>query len=150
MVPFHGQGMNCAFEDCVALSRHLLGSDDLAAAFAAFEAERKPNALAIQEMALENYVEMRDKVDDSGFLLQRELELALQERHPQRFVPHYTMVSFMRIPYALAQHRSHVQRDLLVRHTAGRVSLDGIDWAAVDADVSERLPILADAAAMAH
>ncbi|KRA52745.1 kynurenine 3-monooxygenase [Pseudoxanthomonas sp. Root65] len=150
MVPFHGQGMNCAFEDCVALSRHLLGSDDLAVAFAAFEAERKPNALAIQEMALENYVEMRDKVDDSGFLLQRELELALQERHPQRFVPHYTMVSFMRIPYALAQHRSHVQRDLLVRHTAGRASLDGIDWAAVDADVSERLPILADAAAMAH
>ena len=145
MVPFHGQGMNCAFEDCVALARHLLASDDLAAAFAAFEAERKPNALAIQEMALENYVEMRDKVDDSGFLLQRELELALQARHPRRFVPHYTMVSFMRIPYALAQHRSHVQRDLLVRHTAGRASLDGIDWARVDADVHAQLPVLEEA-----
>lgn len=146
MVPFHGQGMNCAFEDCVALSRHLQASDDLAQAFAAFEAERKPNALAIQEMALENYVEMRDKVDDSGFLLQRELELALQQRHPQRFVPHYTMVSFMRIPYAVAQHRSHVQRDLLVRHTDGRSSLAGIDWEAVDADVLARLPVLEDAA----
>ena len=142
MVPFHGQGMNCAFEDCVSLARHLQATDDLADAFAAFEAERKPNALAIQEMALENYVEMRDKVDDSGFLLQRELELALQQRHPQRFVPHYTMVSFMRIPYALAQYRSHVQRDLLVRHTAGLASLDGVDWAAVDADVHAQLPVL--------
>lgn len=142
MVPFHGQGMNCAFEDCVALARHLHATPDLADAFAAFEAERKPNARAIQEMALENYVEMRDKVDDTGYLLQRELELSLQQRHPDRFVPHYTMVSFMRIPYAVAQHRSHVQRDLLVRHTAGRDALDGIDWAAVDADVLARLPVL--------
>jgi kynurenine 3-monooxygenase len=147
MVPFHGQGMNCAFEDCVSLSRHLQTHDDLAKAFAAFEAERKPNALAIQEMALENYVEMRDKVDDSGFLLQRELELALQQRHPRRFVPHYTMVSFMRIPYALAQHRSHVQRDLLVRHTADHASLDSIDWGAIDADVHTLLPVLEEMAA---
>src|SRR5690606_8614515 len=56
MVPFHGQGMNCAFEDCTALARHVSAAPDLAAAFAAFEAERLPNALAIQAMALENYV----------------------------------------------------------------------------------------------
>ncbi|WP_251281562.1 FAD-dependent oxidoreductase, partial [Enterobacter hormaechei] len=56
MVPFHGQGMNCAFEDCVALARHLMEADDLEGAFAAFEAERKPNARAIQQMALENYL----------------------------------------------------------------------------------------------
>jgi len=146
MVPFHGQGMNCAFEDCVSLARHLQATEDLAAAFAAFEAERKPDALAIQEMALENYVEMRDKVDDSGFLLQRELELALQQRHPDRFVPHYTMVSFMRIPYSVAQHRSEVQRALLVRHTTGRNTLDQVDWAAVDADVASTLAPLEDAA----
>ncbi|MEL1264601.1 NAD(P)/FAD-dependent oxidoreductase [Pseudoxanthomonas putridarboris] len=146
MVPFHGQGMNCAFEDCVSLARHLQATPDLAAAFAAFEAERKPNALAIQEMALENYVEMRDKVDDSGFLLQRELELALQQRHPARFVPHYTMVSFMRIPYALARQRSEVQRGLLVEHTRGIDDLAGIDWDAVDADVLARLPMLEDGA----
>ena len=139
MVPFHGQGMNCAFEDCVALARHLQATDDLATAFAALEAERKPDALAIQQMALENYVEMRDKVDDQGFLLQRELELALQQRHPGRFVPHYTMVSFMRIPYSLARHRSELQRDLLVRHTQGRATLEGLDWTAVDADVMATL-----------
>jgi kynurenine 3-monooxygenase len=146
MVPFHGQGMNCAFEDCVALARHLQANDDLATAFAAFETQRKPDALAIQQMALENYVEMRDKVDDRGFLLQRELELALQQRHPGRFVPHYTMVSFMRIPYSLARHRSELQRDLLVRHTRGRDTLDGLDWAAVDADVVATLAPLEDSA----
>jgi kynurenine 3-monooxygenase len=146
MVPFHGQGMNCAFEDCVSLARHLQDASDPASAFAAFEAERKPNALAIQEMALENYVEMRDKVDDSGFLLQRQLELALQQRHPGRFVPHYTLVSFMRIPYALAQQRSEIQRELLVTHTQAVADLAGIDWPAVDAAVVARLPVLEDTA----
>ena len=128
----------------MALARHLQATDDLATAFAAFEAERKPDALAIQQMALENYVEMRDKVDDQGFLLQRELELALQQRHPGRFVPHYTMVSFMRIPYSMARHRSELQRDLLVRHTQGRTTLEGLDWTEVDADVVATLTPLED------
>ena len=139
MVPFHGQGMNCAFEDCVALADQLDAHASLADAFAAFEAQRKPDAEAIQQMALENYIEMRDKVDDSGFLLQRQLELALQERHPGRFVPHYAMVSFMRIPYSVALQRSEVQRGILVEATRGRASLEDVDWAAVDAAVLARL-----------
>jgi kynurenine 3-monooxygenase len=139
MVPFHGQGMNCAFEDCVALAEHLERTPSLAEAFAAFEAERKPNAEAIQQMALENYIEMRDKVDDAAFLLQRQLELALQERHPGRFVPHYAMVTFMRIPYATALHRSEVQRGILVEATRGIESLDEVDWNAVDAAVVGQL-----------
>ncbi len=139
MVPFHGQGMNCAFEDCVALGDQLEGHASLADAFAAFEAQRKPDAAAIQQMALENYIEMRDKVDDAGFLLQRELELALQDRHPGRFVPHYAMVSFMLIPYSVALRRSEVQRDLLADATRGVDSLDGIDWNALDAAVLAQL-----------
>ena len=135
MVPFHGQGMNCAFEDCVALADHLERAPTRAMAFAAFEAQRKPDAEAIQRMALENYIEMRDKVDDAQFLLQRELELALQERHPGRFVPHYAMVSFLRIPYSVALHRSELQRGILERATRGLDSLRQVDWAAVDADV---------------
>ena len=104
-------------------------------AFAAFEAQRKPDAEAIQRMALENYIEMRDKVDDAQFLLQRELELALHERHPGRFVPHYAMVSFLRIPYSVALHRSELQRGILERATRGLDPLRQVDWAAVDADV---------------
>ncbi|TWI03757.1 kynurenine 3-monooxygenase [Luteimonas cucumeris] len=146
MVPFHGQGMNCAFEDCVALARKLEAGVDLAEAFAGYEAERKPNAAAIQHMALENYLEMRDRVDDPDFLLQRELERKLQERHPGRFVPHYTMVTFMLIPYALALERSEIQRGILVRATHGHDSLDSIDWQALDDDVQARLMPLLDVA----
>jgi kynurenine 3-monooxygenase len=144
MVPFHGQGMNCAFEDCVALADLLESRDSVAEAFAAFEAERKPNALAIQKMALENYIEMRDRVDDPDFLLQRELEQKLQQRHPGRFVPHYTMVTFMRIPYAVALERSEIQRGILVEATRGRAALDGIDWNAIDAQVLAKLEPLQD------
>ncbi|NYZ64076.1 FAD-dependent monooxygenase [Luteimonas sp. SJ-16] len=144
MVPFHGQGMNCAFEDCVALAGQLDAHPDLAGAFAAFEAQRKPDAAAIQRMALDNYLEMRDRVDDADYLLQRALELALQARHPGRFVPHYAMVTFMRIPYSLAMTRTDVQRGILERATAGRSTLDALDWAAIDADVLARLTPLED------
>ena len=142
MVPFHGQGMNCAFEDCVALASHLDATTDRAAAFAAFEAERLPNARAIQKMALENYLEMRERVDDADFLLQRALEQALAERHPDRFVPRYAMVTFRRIPYATAFERGRIQRELLVEATRDRQSLDGIDWSTLDAEVERRLPPL--------
>lgn len=144
MVPFHGQGMNCAFEDCVALADHLEALPDREAAFAAFEAERMPNAAAIQHMALENYLEMRDRVDDSDYRLQRALELALQERHPGRFIPHYAMVTFMRIPYATALARSNIQRDILVRATDGVDALDAVDWTTLDNDVLANLPPIAE------
>ena len=142
MVPFHGQGMNCAFEDCVALASHLGRAAGFATAFAAFEAERKPNALAIQQMALENYLEMRERVDDADFLLQRDLERLLAERHPQRFVPRYAMVTFRRLPYATAFARGQVQRELLMEATRGRDSLAGIDWRWLDGEVERRLPPL--------
>lgn len=139
MVPFHGQGMNCAFEDCVSLASHLDADEDLEGAFAAFEAERRPNALAIQAMALENYLEMRARVDDADYLLQHALERQLAERHPDRFVPRYAMVSFRRIPYATAFERGRVQRELLVEATRGRESLEDIDRAWLDAEVARRL-----------
>jgi len=139
MVPFHGQGMNCAFEDCVALDRHLASAGDFGAAFAAFEAERRPNAEAIQAMALENYIEMRDRVDDADYLLQRQLEVQLAERHPGRFVPRYSMVSFGRVAYATAFERGKVQREILVQATRGLERLDQVDLAAADAAVEARL-----------
>ena len=142
MVPFHGQGMNCAFEDCVALAEHLDRDPDLASAFASFQAERLPNARAIQQMALENYLEMRDRVDDEDYLLQRALELKLAERHPDRFMPRYAMVTFQRMPYAVAFERGQLQRQLLVDLTRGHSTLDSLDWSLVDATVRERLPPL--------
>lgn len=142
MVPFHGQGMNCAFEDCVALANALESTDNLAAAFTDYETQRAPNALAIQTMALENYLEMRDRVDDDDYLLQRKLELQLADRHPNRFVPRYSMVSFMRLPYATAFERGRVQRELLIEATRGKTGIDDIDWPWLDAEVERRLTLL--------
>jgi kynurenine 3-monooxygenase len=139
MVPFHGQGMNCAFEDCVALARHIAEGDDWRGAFAAFEGERRPNADAIQQMALENYIEMRDKVDDADFLLRRQLERVLAERHPGLFVPRYSMVTFMRIPYALAWVRGEIQRGILMECCEGKSRIEEIDLAKADALVTSRL-----------
>lgn len=139
MVPFHGQGMNCAFEDCVALAEHLERNRETEAAFAAFAAQRRPNALAIQRMAIENYLEMRDRVDDDDYLLQRELERALAERHPQRFLPRYAMVTFRRLTYATAFERGRVQRELLIEATRGRKDLEGLDWAWLAREVETRL-----------
>ncbi len=139
MVPFHGQGMNCAFEDCIELAQRLEVADDFATAYREFVGVRRPNALAIQQMALENYIEMRDRVDDPDFLLQRQLERVLAERHPERFVPRYAMVTFRRVPYLTAFERGQVQREILVEATRGHASLDTVDLAAIDAQVIARL-----------
>ncbi len=142
MVPFHGQGMNCAFEDCTALDRCIAQSSDWTEAFERFEADRRPNADAIQTMALENYLEMRDHVDDADFLLQRALERLLADRHPERFVPRYSMVSFLRVPYAVALERGRIQRAILVECAAGLADIADVDMARADALVMARLPPL--------
>ena len=139
MVPFHGQGMNCAFEDCIELARQIDCCPDFESAFAAVEAVRRPNAAAIQQMALENYIEMRDRVDDADFLLQRQLERLLAERHPERFVPRYSMVSFRRVPYLTAFERGQVQREILVAATRGKNDISSVDLNATDVSVLERL-----------
>ena len=102
IVPFHGQGMNCASRTARA-APDARGNRDWSRAFRAFERERRPNTDAIADMALENYLEMRDTVRDPKFHLQKALSLELERRYPERFVPRYSMVMFHdEIPYALA------------------------------------------------
>ncbi|MEK9636994.1 MAG: NAD(P)/FAD-dependent oxidoreductase [Acidimicrobiaceae bacterium] len=114
IVPFHGQGMNAAMESVRALDRHLRASpDDLAAAFAAYEVGRKPDADAIAAMALDNYVEMRAGVVDPDYVAQRTLALELEQRHPTRLSPRYNMVMFSTMPYAEAQARAQRQAELI-------------------------------------
>ncbi|GMU42665.1 MAG: kynurenine 3-monooxygenase [Lysobacterales bacterium] len=147
IVPFHGQGMNCAFEDCVELldlieAARRAGGTDWQQVFARFEQARRPNAHAIAEMALENYVEMRDAVADPGYQLRRRLELELARRLPGHFLPRYSMVMFSSLPYAYARERGERQRALLLELTAGKSSLDEIDLDAAAASVAARLPPL--------
>ena len=140
IVPFHGQGMNSGFEDAVELAELLEASpDDSAGVFAEFERRRKPNADAIAAMALENYVEMRDRVDDADYLLMRELDLLLAQRHPGRWVPRYWMVTFSRVPYATAFERGKVQASLLRQFISGKQVVTDIDLDQADRAIRERL-----------
>jgi kynurenine 3-monooxygenase len=144
LVPFHGQGMNCAFEDCIELDALLGAGGGVEQAFADFEATRRPNAEAIAAMALENYVEMRDLVDDPAFLLRKQVERALADRHPGRFVPRYAMVTFRRTPYVVARERGAVQWAIVDELARGKSRIDEVDLARGDALVRERLPPLPD------
>ena len=140
IVPFHGQGMNCGFEDAVELAELFAAhAQDRNWTFSEFERRRRPNAAAIAAMALENYVEMRDSVADPAFLLRRDLGRVLADRHPDRFVPRYWMVTFSRMPYAQAFARGAIQDALLHELSDGHDRLDDIDLVKADALVRARL-----------
>jgi kynurenine 3-monooxygenase len=114
IVPFHGQGMNAAFEDCADLDALCSGAQHFAELFGRFEQARRANTAAIAHMALENYLEMRDAVLDAGFVRRKALAMALERRFPERFIPRYSMVMFHpEIPYAEAQRRGALQEQLL-------------------------------------
>jgi kynurenine 3-monooxygenase len=140
IVPFHGQGMNCCFEDCLEFDACVVRQSTWQAAFEDFYASRKPNTDAIAAMALENYLEMRERVIDPKFRLQQLLAMELERRHPHRFIPRYSMVMFHHeIPYETAQRRGAIQSRLLSDLTAEATTLEEIDWARADQDVNRLL-----------
>ena len=140
ITPFHGQGMNCCFEDCRELDALLVDSEDWARSFREFESGRRPNTDAIADMAVENYLEMRDTVRDPKFHLHKALSLELERRHPQRFVPRYSMVMFRDdIPYALAYERGRIQNEILSVLTQSADALSSVDFAAADRMIEARL-----------
>jgi arylformamidase len=117
IVPFYGQGMNAAFEDCQLLARLLTESEpartgrglDFSGALEAFQQERKPNADAIADMAVENFVEMRDKTGSAAFLYRKRVEQTVHHFFPDRVTPRYNLVSFSTVPYVEARQKG---RDL--------------------------------------
>ncbi|QQS08867.1 MAG: FAD-dependent monooxygenase [Phycisphaerales bacterium] len=114
IVPFYGQGMNCAFEDVACLIDMLDAEQgDLAKVLPRFEAARKQNADAIADMALENFIEMRDKVASPWFRLKKKAEHALEAILPGVYRSLYTMVSFSTIPYAKARARARKQSSII-------------------------------------
>ncbi|TKK91560.1 FAD-dependent monooxygenase [Herbidospora galbida] len=101
IVPFYGQGANCAFEDVVELDRCLdETAGDWTRALPLYEERRRDNTEAIAKMALANFVEMRDKVASPVFQLQKKVEHALERALPGRYVSRYELVSFSTVPYA--------------------------------------------------
>jgi kynurenine 3-monooxygenase len=111
IVPFYGQGANCAFEDVVELDRCLDATgDDWAAALPRFEQHRRDDTEAIAAMALDNFVEMRDKVASPVYQVRRRMEHALERALPGRYLSRYELVSFTTTPYAQVQRRVRRQR----------------------------------------
>jgi kynurenine 3-monooxygenase len=95
IVPFFGQGMNCGFEDCVVLDSLILkNGDDWSKIMREYQESRKPDADAIADLAVGNFIEMRDKTADPKFLLQKKIEAKFSAKHPEKWIPLYSMVTF--------------------------------------------------------
>jgi kynurenine 3-monooxygenase len=143
IVPFHGQGMNCGFEDTVVLANLLAGApNDSAEVFAEFQRVRQPNADAIAAMALENYVEMRDSVADPHYLAKRELGALLAARAPQHYMARYRLVTFTHVPYAYALERGRAQDALLEQLLRDTPRVAEVDLDAAVRLFQSRLPPL--------
>ena len=129
IVPFFGQGMNAAFEDCVYLNALIeKHGTNWPKVFSEYQQMRKPNADAIADLAQENFIEMRDLVAQPLFQLKKKIETELYKRYPVKFIPKYTMVTFLRIPYSVAQQRGKVQETILNELSTGITTTEKVDW----------------------
>jgi kynurenine 3-monooxygenase len=135
IVPFFGQGMNCGFEDCRVLNglmdKH---KDDWSLILEAYQTLRKPDADAIAELALNNFIEMRDKVGDPKFLLQKKIENAFSKKYPGKWIPAYAQVTFSpQIRYSDALKNSAKQEAIMQQVMA----LPGIEEKWQDEEVEQ-------------
>ncbi|RYY50799.1 MAG: FAD-dependent monooxygenase [Chitinophagaceae bacterium] len=115
IVPFFGQGMNAGFEDCSVLNKLLDDNeDDWRRTLDAFQELRKPDADAIADLALNNFIEMRDKVADPTFLLQKKIESRFSAKYPDKWTPAYSMVTFSpEIRYSEALKKGTFQQQIM-------------------------------------
>jgi kynurenine 3-monooxygenase len=114
VVPFYGQGMNAAFEDCVVLDECIAKfPNDRERAFAEYFECRKENADALANLAIGNFIEMRDKTASGAFRTKKKLDHFLEAALPGVYLPLYTMITFTRIPYAQAARRARMQDRIL-------------------------------------
>lgn len=114
IVPFFGQGMNLGFEDCTCLLQLLTDHrGNWGSALAAYDRQQRPNANAIAEMALENFIEMRDKVADPKFQFNKKIEALIEREFPELYRSRYGMITYTLIPYAIAQEAGVRQNQLL-------------------------------------
>jgi kynurenine 3-monooxygenase len=143
IVPFFGQGINCGFEDCTSLLDLVdQGAADWPRIFSDFEQARKINTDAIADMAVENFAEMRDHVADPRFLFRKKVERALENKYPGLFVPRYSMVTFHRVPYAIALKRGRTQDQILTELCAPISRIEDLDYTLADKLIHSQLTAL--------
>lgn len=113
-VPFFGQGMNCGFEDCSVMWQLMQEyKENWPLIFKEYERLRKPNGDAVQDLSLQNYIVMRDKVADPEFLLLQKIERRINYLYPNRYFPLYSMVSFTDIEYITALTKGNAQEAMI-------------------------------------
>jgi len=115
IVPFFGQGMNCGFEDCRILDELMdKHNEEWTKILEEFQYLRKPDADAIADLAVNNFIEMRDKTADPRFLLQKKIEARLHEKYPDKWIPAYSQVTFSpNIRYSEALKRGQLQEEIM-------------------------------------
>ena len=131
IVPFYGQGMVAGFEDCTVFERILDDNPDAgwADAFDRFSRERKKDADAIADLALYNFIEMRDRVADARFVKMKQIERKISEWYPERYLPLYSMVTFSHMPYSQAWAYGKAQEELMqsIVDAPGVLDSDDVD-----------------------
>ena len=143
VVPFHGQGMNCGFEDCSELNTLLdQYDDDWSQVMKVYTDARKDNANAIADMALENYIEMRDSVREPKFHLKKAIAFELEKSFPNQFIPRYSMVMFHHIPYAQAKSRGIVQAKILEKLSINIEDVKDLDTSYAEQLIKQGLTVL--------
>mmetsp|Transcript_24156 Transcript_24156/g.75557 ORF Transcript_24156/g.75557 Transcript_24156/m.75557 type:complete len:449 (-) Transcript_24156:260-1606(-) len=119
VLPFYGQGMNAAFEDCLALAELLDARASLPDAFAAMSASRRAAADGLSTLAAMNYRDMASNTASTLYRLRKLLEAYVAAAAPSLWKPLYSMVTFSRIPYDAVLHRHRTQEACLTALAAG-------------------------------
>ena len=139
VVPFFGQGMNASFEDCNILMDCIKdGYENWHKIFESYNKIRKPDVDAIANMAIENYIEMRESVAQSDYIQRKKFANALFKKFPDRFIPRYNMVSFTSIPYSQVYKRGKIQQKIIAKLMSREVDLYKAEQL-----IEEKLPLLA-------
>lgn len=150
IVPFFGQGMNCGFEDCTVFSQCLdemtkgAESGNVTAVpweklFSTFFEMRKQNTDSIADMAVENFVEMRDKVGDPRFLLEKSVEKVLQREFPGQYISRYALVTFSSVPYKLALDVGVIEQEILTELCSQIQNAEDVDLKLAKTLIDQRL-----------
>jgi kynurenine 3-monooxygenase len=150
IVPFFGEGMNCGFEDCVVFDQCLaeygdMGDTNWEKTFSKLFQLRYKNTDAIADMAIENFIEMRDKLGDPQFQLQKQVEKLLQEKFPNTYISRYSLVSFGLTPYEKAFQAGLITTEILSELCQGLAKPEQIDLGKAEKLIAEKLfPIVKD------
>ncbi len=137
IVPFYGQGMNSGFEDCFyfneIMKKQLEKNDSInwKQLFVDFQDQRITNTNAIADLAIQNFIEMRDRVADPEFLLRKKIEAKLYEKFPNRWIPQYTMVTFSHLPYSYAlkvgKKQDEIMKKIMKKENL-EATWESLDW----------------------